>query len=390
MQIRALLCLFLWSAAFLPMIAQPSLGVFNITTDTSLVVFEEEDQIYSLTCVADGNYPTIVARDLEGDFLLTGTFGSVNEFANWEGIGWMVQTPSGYYASLLNSQFYVYVTRQARRKGSILARNNVRKFELMQIERQQDVLTVRAATAGGDFEEICQLDSLDLPSRVRAGIFLGGEKLVTAGIWNVRLEQPPTEHVYSTLETVDVLTGIRKVLHKSPEIIDKAQWMAGGERLLFKAGPEWQVLDLQEENSTPQTMDGGKLPGYRKSGRDEELVATTDGVKVYYSRLVDGERKIWRKNEDGSNPVQITTDGYHDFFPRVSPDGFWLAMLSYPPEVDPEHLPKYERAMVRVVPVDGAGNPSAIAHLFAGEGSMNVPCWSYDSESLTFVSYSGR
>ena len=36
---------------------------------------------------------------------------------------------------------------------------------------------------------------------------------------------------------------------------------------------------------------------------------------------------------DGSEQTQITNDEYQNWFPHQSPDGKWLIILSYPPEV---------------------------------------------------------
>jgi Tol biopolymer transport system component len=45
--------------------------------------------------------------------------------------------------------------------------------------------------------------------------------------------------------------------------------------------------------------------------------------------------------------------------------------------------------MLRLMPVEG-GEPKVIAHLYGGQGTINVPSWSPDSKKIAFVSNSGK
>ncbi len=111
------------------------------------------------------------------------------------------------------------------------------------------------------------------------------------------------------------------------------------------------------------------------------------GAFIYYNSSETGTMQIWRMRPDGSEAEQITFDEYNDWFPHISPDGQWLAFLSYLPLVHPNDHPFYKRVMLRLMPVDG-GAPKVIAHFYGGQGSINVPSWSPDSKRLAFVSNS--
>jgi len=45
--------------------------------------------------------------------------------------------------------------------------------------------------------------------------------------------------------------------------------------------------------------------------------------------------------------------------------------------------------MLRLMPASG-GEPKVIAWLYGGQGTINVPSWSPDSQQIAFVSNSGR
>ena len=112
-----------------------------------------------------------------------------------------------------------------------------------------------------------------------------------------------------------------------------------------------------------------------------------DGKYIYFNASYTGTMQIWRMKPDGSAQEQITFDEYNNWFPHFSPDGKWIALISFPPTIDPKDHPFYKRVMLRLMPASG-GAPKVIAYLLGGQGTINVPSWSPDSKYLSFVSYS--
>jgi hypothetical protein len=121
-------------------------------------------------------------------------------------------------------------------------------------------------------------------------------------------------------------------------------------------------------------------------GLDDGPEYTADGSKIYFqSERTGGVPKIWRMNPDGSGQEQVTSDeNYADWFPHPSPDGKWIAFLSYDRGV--KGHPANQNVLLRLLPM-GGGKPKVIATLFGGQGTMNVPSWSPDSKQIAFVSY---
>lgn len=114
-----------------------------------------------------------------------------------------------------------------------------------------------------------------------------------------------------------------------------------------------------------------------------------DGQYIYYNGSQSGTMQLWRMKPDGSAKEQITFDEYNDWFPHLSPDGKWIAFISFPTDIEFNSHPSYKRVMLRLMPAAG-GAPKVIAYLYGGQGTINVPSWSPNSRQISFVSNSGK
>ncbi|MHC5185042.1 MAG: TolB family protein, partial [Planctomycetota bacterium] len=94
---------------------------------------------------------------------------------------------------------------------------------------------------------------------------------------------------------------------------------------------------------------------------------------------------IWRMKADGSEQTQMTFgDAYGDWFPHPSPDGKKIVFLSFDSSV--QGHPPNKNVALRMMDADG-GEPTVIARFFGGQGTINVPSWSPDSQEVAFVTY---
>lgn len=134
------------------------------------------------------------------------------------------------------------------------------------------------------------------------------------------------------------------------------------------------------------------------TGKDRVLIAgpgtsdgpewSPDGRHLWFNSTRSGAMQIWRANADGSSPVQITRDpNFRDWFPHISPDGKWVAFISFGLDVALGDHPPNRDVLLRIMPADGSAPPKVLTRLFGGQGTINVPSWSPDSKQIAFVSY---
>ena len=114
-----------------------------------------------------------------------------------------------------------------------------------------------------------------------------------------------------------------------------------------------------------------------------------DGKYIYYNGSHTDKMQLWRMKPDGTGREQLTFDEYNNWFPHISPDGKWIAFISFPPDIAKNSHPSYKRVMLRLMPANG-GESKVIAYLYGGQGTINVPSWSPDSKQIAFVSNSGK
>jgi Tol biopolymer transport system component len=121
-------------------------------------------------------------------------------------------------------------------------------------------------------------------------------------------------------------------------------------------------------------------------GLDDGPDYSPDGKYIYFNSERSGTMQVWRMKTDGSEQEQITTDPLNDWFPHPSPDGKWIAYVTFGKDVPPGSHPANKNVMLRLMDLQ-TGEVHVMAKLFGGQGTINVPSWSPDSERLAFVSY---
>lgn len=183
----------------------------------------------------------------------------------------------------------------------------------------------------------------------------------------------------SVIYTVPVTGGVpKRVTAHSPSYLHG--W-SPDRRFLIYTGQRNGELDIYRIPA-----DGGEETRLTTApGVDDGSEYTPDGEWIYFNSMRTGLMQIWRMRPDGSGQEQITDDSFNNWFPHIAPDGKSMVILSYGQDVAPADHPFYRHVYLRHMGLDGS-NPTVIAYVYGGQGTINVPSWSPDGRRIAFVS----
>ena len=157
-------------------------------------------------------------------------------------------------------------------------------------------------------------------------------------------------------------------------------WSPDGKTILFTRGG-----GHGSGNIYSISVDGGPETALTTgTGLSDDPDCSPDGKYIYFNTDRWGGMQIGRMRPDGSQPEQVTFDDFKNWTPHPSPDGKSIVFISYDPSVT-THAANKDIALRILSPSDN--KIRTLVNLIGGDGSMNVPNWSPDSKSLTFVSY---
>jgi len=297
-------------------------------------------------------------KKLKGDFVLTADFAFTGDTSGSVGhrkIGWMIRESTDEGAASANACKHIdglVVLQWRPYRGMYMRDPEEERFypkkggQTIQLTRIGKTITMKIAQPGEPLQTVGSYETETLDKDVLAGLYIcshDSNALATARVWNVSIVKPIL-HPYSS--------NPHAAKTPAPEP------MAGH----------------------PETI---TIPTYTAAIAPHSAAATTK--YTYYSSNATGTTQIWRMRPDGSAKEQLTFDECHSWFPHVSPDGKWLAYVSFPMDIDPDEPPAYDEATLRIMPLASPGAPRVIAYLYGGKNTLNESCWSADSKRLTFI-----
>jgi TolB protein len=156
-------------------------------------------------------------------------------------------------------------------------------------------------------------------------------------------------------------------------------WSPDGSTMAFcgERNGEFDIYTIPAEGGEEKRLTTAK-------GLDDGPDYTADGKFIYFNSERTGTMQIWRMRPDGSQQEQVTSDDFNNWFPHPSPDGKWLVFLSY--EKGVVGHPANQTVRLRLMPLAG-GRIEEMAKFFGGQGTINVPSWSPDSQKVAYVTY---
>ena len=119
---------------------------------------------------------------------------------------------------------------------------------------------------------------------------------------------------------------------------------------------------------------------------DDGAEFSPDGEWIYFNSerasTTEGHAQLFRIPASGGEPEQLTGDERVNWFPHPSPDGRLIAYVSFPPGTLGH--PADRDVIVRLKDGDSVVD---LAHVFGGQGTMNVPSWDPEGNRIAFVAY---
>jgi hypothetical protein len=355
-------------------------------------------------------------KKMKGDFILTADFEFTGDTVGAVGhrkIGWMIRESTDDGAASANACKHIdglVVLQWRPYRGMFMRDPEEERFypkkggQTICLERIGNLITMKIAHPGEPLQLVgsCTTDALE--KDVLVGLYICShdpDKVASARVWNVRIDKPviheyssnphvtpvqPHDVLGSRLEILDVADGSRRVIHEATGRFEAPNYMPDGKRLLFNDGGSLYTIPV--EGGTPDKLNTGSVSGIKLRTHVDGPEYSPDGKYIYYNANVSGTMQIWRRHPDGSGKEQLTFDEYHNWFPHISPDGKWMAYISFPMDIDPDSHPSYKEVTLRLMPLTTPGAPRVIAYLYGGQGTLNAPSWSPDSRHLAFVSNS--
>src|SRR5579859_6418037 len=317
-----------------------------------------------------------VYKKIKGDFILTADFEFTGDTANAVGhrkTGWMIRESTDEGAASANACKHLdglVVLQWRPYRGMFMRDPEEERFypkkggQTIRLERIANLITMKIAHPGEPLQLVGSCTTDALGKDVLVGLYIcshDSDKIAGARVWNVRIDKPVI-HEYSSNPHVTPEIA-HDVLGSRLEIVD----IADGARKVIREAPG---------------------PISRTANDHEGVERPANGKFLYYNANLTGTMQIWRMHPDGSGKEQLTFDECHNWFPTVSPDGKWLAWLSFPMDINPDTAPAHHEAMLRLMPLTTPGAPRVLAYLYSGQGTLNAPSWSPDSKHLAFISNS--
>ncbi len=324
-----------------------------------------------------------VWKKLKGNFILNARMQFNGKGKNpHRKIGWMarsgLETNSAYADAIVHGDGTSALQyRTATGDSTLEIKSDIAGPDVLQLERKGNVYIVSVAKHGDTLKEAGRI-TLDLGKELYIGLFVcahDADAFEEATFSNVRVTVPAKDTYVayrdlpgSTLETLDVATGHRKILYSIPDVLEAPNWTKDG-ALIYNSKGLLHRLPLTGKNPVVINTD------FAKRNNNDHLVSA-DGTQLAISNQGNSDSSstasfIYTVPIGGGKPKQVTDKG-PSYLHGWTPDGKTLAYCA-------ERNGNYD---VYSIPVSGGTEQ----RLTTAEGLDDGPEYSPDGKYIYFNS----
>jgi TolB protein len=163
-------------------------------------------------------------------------------------------------------------------------------------------------------------------------------------------------------------------------------WSPDGKTLVFAASrtvagspANWDIYAIPSNG-------GPEVRLTTAPAREDGPEYSPDGQWIYFNSARTGMMQIWRMRPDGSGQEQVTNDTYNNWFPHISPNGRKMVYIAFDKSTAPEDHDGIKDVELHLMDLS-TKQVTVIVKTFGGQGTINVPSWSQDSNYFAFMSY---
>ncbi|MCJ7729041.1 MAG: hypothetical protein MUO27_04070, partial [Sedimentisphaerales bacterium] len=269
---------------------------------------------------------------LSGDFRLATDINWVGKGKNaHRKAGWVIrqtlEANSPYIDAVVHGDGLIAMQYRTITGGTTFeVLHSIKAFATIQLERNADTFTLSVAPDGNTFQPVGSV-SLALTDPVYVGLAVCSHEanvVETAVFSNVKLEKQGVvamkeRLLESTLETISIDTGERKIIYRAREHFEAPNWSRDGEILLFNSNGKLYTIPVA--GGRPKLLDTADQD---RCNNDHGFSPDGKFIAISSHRAIDNKSLIYVLPSTGGSPRLVTPQG-PSYWHGWSPDGNTLA-----------------------------------------------------------------